>query len=507
MKNIKNFINIKKKKFNFLKKKFSKKYIYKILKYKKIYFYKNIKKNYKNILQKKKFNIKFIIQKKYFINKKILNINFKNKIIKNDNIKIYNVKFYVFLGREKNMKILHNYVEICLQNNIFNEYHMYDFSRNINDHNFIKSEFNRLNSIYINKIFLHNFDKNNFDKVKTNWNPFYKELYENTNKNDIIIKCDDDILFIDIYSLKNAINDRINDKKSFLIHSNCINNGICTYYQQNIYSKIKDKLNIYPTGGIMGIIFEKPEIAYAIHNQFTNDLLTDLENLNKYIINDVYVNTRISINFILINGSDTKYFKNITYNDEYELSSFIPEKLCRYNKIKGDFITSHLSYSLQEKIILHRDDILNKYIKLMNKYIPFNKNLIIKYNINEHILNSSIRSYKKNNIYTVKNWNTNNSFSIKNVETNKYIYIDYELGDITLSDINKATFEIIKKNNSIQIKLGIYYLTRYNAVGNFKNETILFKYLKDESEKELILEDIDENNTFFLKFLRNNFYL
>ena len=128
-----------------------------------------------------------------------------------------------------------------------------------------------------------NISQHKFEKIKTDWSPFYKHLYENTNENDVIIKCDDDILFIDIYSLKNAINDRINDKKSFLIHSNCINNGVCTYYQQNIYPKIKDKLNIYPTGGIMGIIFEKPEIAYAIHNQFTNDLFNNLLNVKSCI--------------------------------------------------------------------------------------------------------------------------------------------------------------------------------------------------------------------------------
>ena len=52
-------------------------------------------------------------------------------------------------------------------------------------------------------------------------------------KDSIIIKCDDDILFIDIHGLKNAIKQRKNDKKSFLIHSNCINNNICSYYQRN----------------------------------------------------------------------------------------------------------------------------------------------------------------------------------------------------------------------------------------------------------------------------------
>ena len=57
------------------------------------------------------------------------------------------VKFFVFLGREKNMKILHSYIELGLKKNIIDEYHMFDFSRDINDHNFIYTEYNRLFNI------------------------------------------------------------------------------------------------------------------------------------------------------------------------------------------------------------------------------------------------------------------------------------------------------------------------------------------------------------------------
>ena len=75
--------------------------------------------------------------------------------------KEYLVKFCVFLGREKNMNILHSYIEIGLQKEILDEYHMFDFSRNLNDHNFILDEYNRLSNIYINRIFLHNYRENN----------------------------------------------------------------------------------------------------------------------------------------------------------------------------------------------------------------------------------------------------------------------------------------------------------------------------------------------------------
>ena len=386
---------------------------------------------------------------------------------------------------------------------------MFDFSRNKDDHEFILSEYIRLNSIYINKIYLHNYDDNeeilNIPRKKTNWSPFYKKISKWNNK-DIVIKCDDDILFIDIFSLKKAIIDRINDKTSFLIHSNCINNGVCTYFQNNIFLKLKEQINKYPKGGILGILFEKPEIAYAIHTQFCNDIILNLMNLNKYVIDDVYINSRISINFILINGCDLKYLDEITIDDEYELSSLIPEKLCRPNKIKGDLITSHLSYTFQEKIILNRDIILNLYDKIKSIYIKNNKNIINNDNI--YLKNNILipKSHINNEIFKVKSWFHDNHYYIRNVETNKYLFIDYEIDEFKLSDKDRTIFEIFEKNNSIEIKLGIYSLTRYNCIGKFRNESIFMKYFRDETEKELIKEDDDNKNGFYLKFSKYDNY-
>ena len=434
-------------------------------------------------------------------------------------IEKYNVKFCVFLGREKNMRILHSYIEQGLILNIINEYHMFDFSRNINDQKFIIEEYKRLIILYPNKIFLHNHQNNKILEKKitrTDWSPFYKFISNNSDINDVIIKCDDDIIFIDIYSLKNAINDRINDKKSFIIHSNCINNGVCTYYQSSLFEKIKDQINEYPKGGLLGILFNKPEIAYAIHNQFTADILSDINNLNKYIINDVYLNTRISINFFILNGEDAKYLKDVSYDDEYEVSSLIPEKLLRPNKIKGDLLTAHLSYNFQEKFILNKDFILNNYKRILEKYNFINnknnelQNIINNYNTK--IPDNSFMNYKNidDNTYIVRNWVDDNSYYIKNYETNKYLYIDYDYDELLLSD-KKTIFEISNiKNNplKIEIKLGIYSLTKYNCKGKFRNESIFFKYIKDESEREILKEDFDiKNNSFYIKFLKYNSYL
>jgi len=407
------------------------------------------------------------------------------------------------------MKILHSYIELGLQKDILDEYHMFDFSKNIEDHHFIYDEYIRLSKIYINRIFLHNDKENNIylckEKIKTDWSPFYKYISSHSKDNDIIIKCDDDILFIDIYNLKNAIIDRIKDKESFIIHSNCINNGVCTYYQSELFDNVKDHLKIYPKGGILGILFENPKIANIIHHQFTKDILLSYNNIDKYIIENKYINTRISINFILMNGSDMKYLKDTSYHDEYELSSLFPETLCRYNKINGSLITSHLSYSLQDKIILNNNNIINNYSKIRDMYIKLKDISPIKYKeiYNETLLTSHIT----NDIYKVKNWIKDNHYYIKNIETNQYLYIDYEIDELELSSNDKTMFQINNIiDNVISIQLGIYYLTKYNSISKFRNELTLIKCYNNNNEKYMVKEDIDENGSFFLKFIKYNNY-
>ena len=505
--------------------------IHKRFKYsnKKIFYYKSIKIKYKNnnylkekleyIRKKRKTNIYKSKKRILFFKSKPNNkVNIASKKELSKKIIKHIVKFCVFVGREKNLKILHSYIDIGLRQNILDEYHMFDFSRNINDNHFIMFEYNRLINIYPERIFLHNYNKNENNmkqnNIKTDWSPFYKYISSTFNESDVIIKCDDDILFIDIFSLKNAINDRIKDKRSFLIHSNCINNGVCSYYQSDLFPKIKDKINVYPNGGLLGPLFEKPEYAHAMHSQFAYDLIADLNNLNKYIIDDKYINSRISINFVLINGTDLKYLKDIGIHDEYELSSFIPEKLLRLNKIKGDLITSHLSYSVQEKILLNREDIYNNYRNLLNKYLNLQNGVINNFNkVNKLLENQKAHKNIMNNTYIVKNWIKDNHYYIKNIETNKYLCIDYDDDQIYITNdtAKKQLFEInfsSKNNNVFEIKLGLYNLSKYNAYGKFRNEAILYKNMKDESEKILMKDDLkEEQGSFYIKFIKYNNYL
>lgn len=442
---------------------------------------------------------KFYKKKKEFIKKiklKILNkIKYKNK-------KKIKVKFCVFAGRKSNLEILHEYIKILLNENIIQEYHIFDFTRNKIDKEYLYQSFLFLKKNYNKKIFIHNKNNNiNINNNQYDWSPFYIKISKKKfYKNSIIIKCDDDILFIDINGLKNAIKNRINDKKSFLIHSNCINNNICSYFQQNKFPLLKNKLNIYPKGGILGSIFENPKFAYIMQYQFINDYIDNLNNLYNYYLKDIYINTRISINFILINGEDCKYFKNTNFNDEYELSSYYPEKLLRPNKIIGNFITCHYSYSLQEKILLKTNDLKKLYKKLLEKYELDYKKVDYKYK------NELLNEYRVNKISKNKFYVNNYLYGKYNISVNgKYLYINFDKNKIEICK-KKSYFEIKEIDiNKVIINLGIYNLNKYNLINDFKNRNLLIKLLYDQSEN--IIEMIKKDNLYYLKFQKNNLFI
>ena len=449
-------------------------------------FYKKKKKNYciKNV------------NKKIFFDKKI-----NKKIIKQENNII---KFCVFAGRKSNLEILHKYIEILLHENIIHEYHIFDFTRNINDKKYLFESFTTLNKIFNNQIFIHN--NTNIVQTQNNqydWSPFYKVISNKKfYKNSIIIKCDDDILFIDIHGLKNAIQERKKDKKSFLFHSNCINNNICAFYQRFFFNKITQILNSYPQGGILGPLFENPKFAYIMQYQFITDCINNINNIHKYYIKDTYINTRISINFIILNGEDCRYFKNTSYDDEYEVSSYYPEKLMRPNKIIGNFITCHYSYSLQEKILSQIKNIKILYNNLSKLYLStFNKIDFIYSNL-------SLNNYKTNNISNNK-FNisdcTYNKYSISDIDNN-YLYIPYESNSILLNNKKRSYFNITFLDDyKITISIGIYKFNRFNLSNEFKNRNLLIKLMYDKTEN--IIQLIYHDNLCYLQFVKSKLYI
>jgi hypothetical protein len=100
----------------------------------------------------------------------------------------------IFAGRRPNLDILLIYLKAALELCIIHEVHLWNYARQPDDEVFIKS------SCHINKKF-HFMETTD----KTNWKDYYYHYCDDKYKNDIIIKCDDDIVFIDLFKLPKFI--------------------------------------------------------------------------------------------------------------------------------------------------------------------------------------------------------------------------------------------------------------------------------------------------------------
>ena len=224
--------------------------------------------------------------------------------------------------------------------------------------------------------FNYSTDYKSFDNDnRYKWVPYYKYYYENITDNTILIKCDDDILYIDTDRFEEFINNIDDD---VLYFPNIINNDVCAYFQQkfdihNLFDyNINDNI-IYEIGHSYPLTdwYRSFDKACQIHDLFLNDkdkfLLT-----NKDLIN--YGN-RISINFFACNNiAVKKIFLHFLEHGNGDDETYFGGEGSRYlssmnkiNKINPNFLVVHFQFGPQDG---NKLDILylDKYNELLDKY-------------------------------------------------------------------------------------------------------------------------------------------
>lgn len=208
------------------------------------------------------------------------------------------------------------------------------------------------------------------DTCEKNWKNYYN-YYDNIEfHDDIIIKCDDDIVFIDLIKLPKFIEFIKNKGDEYdLICANTINNSVCAHFQQNKYNLIPTNLMLleYPHEGYCGTLWESGKKAEMLHNYF-------IENYQKFVnykYNDdvIPITTRFSINFFGYKGNKWFKIKDTCLNtneDEYVLTFDYVRNRGFKNVLYTDFYVSHLSFFAQTHA-MNVDDLINKYSVLYSK--------------------------------------------------------------------------------------------------------------------------------------------
>jgi hypothetical protein len=184
------------------------------------------------------------------------------------------------------------------------------------------------------------------DTCEKSWKNYYEYYSNDKYKDDIILKCDDDIVFIDVPRLPKFI-EFIKNNNYDLVFANTINNGVSAYFQQNKYNLIPKELMEceYPTGGLCGSLWESGEKAEQLHNYF-------IENYDKFLNynynNDtITIDTRFSINFFGYKGKNWHKISNCYKDDEYNLTVNYVRTQKFKNMLYADFYVAHLSFFKQ----------------------------------------------------------------------------------------------------------------------------------------------------------------
>lgn len=379
-------------------------------------------------------------------------------------IKEYRSNFCTFLGKRCNVEILHAYIEKALELSIIDRYFIIDMTREFSDHEFLKEEYNRLSKKFNKRVFLRNSEEQSLKLTKertpndVDWGAFYKIFTEFTDE-DVVIKCDDDILFIELERLKAAIELRYQNKTPFIMHANCINNGVCAYHQyaQNIWKFNSDLLKMYPSAGLAGPIFsDNGEAAEKMHDQFVGDITKNKSNLSRYKLKEnIYLLQRISINFTFFLGKDRDLLKNIEEQDEYLVSCKIPQMEDRPNMLIADFIVSHYSYKSQK--ILRNQEGLARYSQLATEYLKTSiQNNLIKTNHDKVIAINNEDNYLVAPTQKER-------FCIKNISSSRYLSFKFH------------KFErVIHEDKDSKIYTGKFLLT--NTLGESEGVDTLFEF-------------------------------
>ncbi len=277
-------------------------------------------------------------------------------------IKEYKIIATIFAGRKDRMQILIEYIKYLIDLNLIDELHIWNFARQSEDFMWVLSI-----DDYKNKIKIMNAKDTKWGAWTEYYNYYadYKEV-----EKTVLIKIDDDIVYLDVDKFKYFIDFRITNQDYFIVLPNIINNGICANIMQSINILNKDvtngeKLEYDCTSSL----WKNGKYAEQIHIDFIKNINYYKLYVNKYIDCILEQGKRISINFFSILGKDLKHCKYFGKDDEQDIAD-ITKKLNRNNCIYLPFIVSHLSYFTQDKD-MNINLLLNKYKELQLNSIKY----------------------------------------------------------------------------------------------------------------------------------------
>lgn len=259
-------------------------------------------------------------------------------------------------GRRKHLKVLSKYI---LPNSIVDEWHLWLNTKNDFDKAYI-------HSMSHPKIRIK--EKPN---VTGHWNSIHKFFVDCVEKDTVYIRIDDDVVWMEYYSLQKLVEFRIQNPDYFLVYGNIINNAVCDYIHQN-------HLNAIDINEFLGF-------GWADHNGIVCPNVAIKKHMN--LLEHIYNNTidryyfpnnwsmpydaRFSINVISWLGEEFAAFEGKVGADEEQwLTVTKPTELNKLNIVCGTTLFAHYGFNVQQ-YRLNQSNILQLYENLSDGILDF----------------------------------------------------------------------------------------------------------------------------------------
>jgi hypothetical protein len=208
---------------------------------------------------------------------------------------------------------------------------------------------------------------------KKHWTEYYRHYSSQEYPDHVIIKCDDDVVYIDVDGFPGFIERRL-ESPHLLIFPSIINNGVAAHYQQNaqVLPIEEGPLPRLPLPPECGDLWDSGSMCQALHEYFLLNeekfvaMSSSLKEENAW--SQLPRGHRVSINFFAILSRDLDaVYQTIGTDDEMELSVNMPLALGMDTLMDMRFVVSHLSFFRQRDTGLDLEKTLNGYRGLLNK--------------------------------------------------------------------------------------------------------------------------------------------
>lgn len=262
------------------------------------------------------------------------------------------VIFSCFAGRERYLRILIPYINQLVKKKLVTDVHMWDYTRNDSDASFLHEACSHFTILVPNS-----------KETYTDYYKYYRS-WRYPDPETVLIKSDDDIVYIDVSKFQEFIDERRAHKDAIMFSPAIVNNPVCQNIQKEVGLLPGFKDSEYN-------LADDADHARKIHAFFW-ELLHKSQSTDRIRIIPVSFNQqfKFNINFIAILGKDfdilfdNEVIEN-TVCDEPFLGSISPIKLQRSIYIDMHFIVAHMAFTGQRNNGFDETSLLARYSELV----------------------------------------------------------------------------------------------------------------------------------------------